>query len=583
MTEYFEVIERDGPARLGRLRLATPVATPALVDEVIEDAGSLWPTERDAPDGDDESLTILPHRAFPAGTASEVESAFAVEPDSVSFPSATVISRETASDYNTDAYVLSEASGIVGNARAFVETIIDVRSSIPDDTGLFCSGVATAANAAVLAYAGIDCFDTHRAHLRGLEGFYQTTDGEQFLEDLSELPCACAACQQSREAFGPEDCAAHNVNALRASLATVREQIRAGTLRSYIEGQARHEAWLTAAFRRLDQQYGYLEARTPLVRTAEMLAASDDAMRRVEIQRFADRVCSRYRNRFDQPLVLVPCSARKPYSSSQSHGQFHEAINYRAHTVSMTSPIGVVPPELEYTYPAQQYDSVVTGRWSESEIEFVANVLKRYLERNDYPRHIAHVPPGGYQEICERVQARTDVEFEFTVAEHPTTDDALETLSETLSGESTFLKREREHNTVRAIADYQFGAGAGDELFGALSVDGYLPGLRVHDDDGEQLATIVPKYGTLSFTLAGAQRWNESDVPTNRVEIDPFVPQGSVLAPGITSASESIRVGDEVFVEGEKAVAVGRAKMHGAAMESSSRGIAVEVRHVEER
>ncbi|WP_330632164.1 archaeosine synthase subunit alpha [Halocatena halophila] len=583
MTEYFEVIERDGPARIGRLRLATPVATPALVDEVIEDAGSLWPTERDAPDGDDESLTILPHRAFPAGTASEVQSAFAVEPDSVSFPSATVISRETASDYNTDAYVLSEASGIVGNARAFVETIVDVRASIPDDTGLFCSGVATAANAAVLAYAGIDCFDTHRAYLRGLEGFYQTTDGEMFLEDLSELPCACAACQQSREAFGPEDCAAHNVNALRASLATVREKIRAGTLRSYIEGQARHEAWLTATFRRLDQQYGYLEERTPLVRTAEILASSDDTMRRVEIQRFADRVCSRYRNRFDQPLVLVPCSARKPYSSSQSHGQFHEAINYRAHTVSMTSPIGVVPPELEYTYPAQQYDSVVTGRWSESEIEFVANVLKRYLERNDYPRHIAHVPPGGYQEICERVEARTDVEFEFTVTEHPTTDDALETLSETLSGESTFRKREREHNTVRAIADYQFGAGAGDELFGPISVDGYLPGLRVHDDGGEQLATIVPQYGTLSFTLAGAQRWNESDVPTNRVEIDPFVPQGSVLAPGITSASESIRVGDEVFVEGEKAIAVGRAKMHGTAMENSSRGIAVEVRHVEER
>ena len=84
------------------------------------------------------------------------------------------------------------------------------------------------------------------------------------------------------------------------------------------------------------------------------------------------------------------------------------------------------------------------------------------------------------------------------------------------------------------------------------------------------------------MTLAGARRWAESDAPTKTVEIDGFVPHGSVLAPGIVDASDDIRVGDEVVVEGPKAFAVGRAEMSGPAMAESTRGVAVAVRHVEE-
>jgi len=591
MTDHFEVHERDGAARLGELRLADPLTTPALVDDVLRDAGSLWTADQEVPDGDSGSLTVLPHRATPTGTDPRVAEAFAPDPPDVDYPSAAVVSHETADDVGTDAYVLSGGPGLVGHAERFVDALIRAREAIPGDTALYLAGAATPANAATLAYAGVDLLDTDRAYVRGTEGFYLTNSGEAFLEDLRELPCACEACRKPREAFTREDCAEHNVNALRAELATVRERIRAGRLRDYIEGQARHEAWSTAVFRRLDGQYGYVEERTPILRRAELLAASEDSLRRVEIQRFADRVTSRYVPRFDdRPLVLVPCSATKPYSDSQSHGQFHDAVQWRAHIVSMTSPIGVVPQELELTYPAQHYDSVVTGRWSATEIEFVGRVLERYLSRADYPRVVAHVPPEGYREVVERATEDLGVDVEFTVIDHPTTDESLSNLAATLDGEDTYRKREREHNTVRAVADYLFGDGAGDDLFADLRTDGHYPKLRAHEgapdpnsDDGTHLATLVPLYGTLSFTLAGAEWWVESDAPTKRVEIDGFVPKGSVLAPGVLDADEEIRVGDEVVVEGPRAFAVGRAAMHGREMRSSTRGVAVEVRHSEER
>jgi archaeosine synthase len=94
---------------------------------------------------------------------------------------------------------------------------------------------------------------------------------------------------------------------------------------------------------------------------------------------------------------------------------------------------------------------------------------------------------------------------------------------------------------------------------------------------------MVPQYGLLALTVAGARRWEDSDVATKHVHIDDFVPQGSVLAPGITDADDSIRTGDEVVVTGPSAFGVGRAQMPGPAMVESTRGEAVQVRHVEER
>ena len=600
MTDYFEVHERDGAARLGELRLAEPATTPALADPFVEDAGSLWADDHEIPAGDQHLLTVLPHRSFPAGTREEVRESFAVDHPDVDFPSAAVVDSEGARDVGADAYVLSDAQGFIGHGEAFRDAILSAKRSLPADTALFLSGVATPLNVALLAYAGVDLVDASLARTKGTQGMYLTADAEHFLEDLEELPCACPACAKPRSEFDRESCAEHNVNMLETELRRVRERIRSGRLRDYIEGQARHEQWLTAAFREFDDQWAYVEERTPLMRDAEVTAATAETLDRVEIRRFADRVTSRYRNRFtDQPLVLVPCSATKPYSDSQSHRQFHDAIKWRGHTVSMTSPIGVVPQELETTYPAQHYDAVVTGDWSEDEIEFVAEVLRRYLTRNDYSRVIAHVPED-YREICKRVEndPAIDVPFEYTCVDHPTADESLGELNDALHGEPAYSKREREHNTAKAIADYLFGDGAGDDLFGgpdddtSIRTTGRYPKLQVWGDDpdagregepGAQLATMVPQYGTLSFTIDGARRWVESDAPTKRVQIDPFVPHGSVLAPGVIDADDDIRVGDEVVIEGPKAFAVGRAEMSGPEMADSTRGVASEVRHVDEK
>jgi len=90
MTDHFEVTAHDGAARLAELRLADPVVTPALVGDVLENAGSRWTSELPAPDGADDRLTVVPHRGIPAGTDPTVEAAFAEPTAPDDYPAAVV-------------------------------------------------------------------------------------------------------------------------------------------------------------------------------------------------------------------------------------------------------------------------------------------------------------------------------------------------------------------------------------------------------------------------------------------------------------------------------------------------------------
>jgi archaeosine synthase len=643
VTDGFEVLDRDGPARLGELRLADPRTTPALIDDVLADSGSLWTAERDVPAGDPARLTVLPHRGHPAGTPDAVAEAFdscPVDPEAVDGPTAAVISREAVTTCGADAYVLSGARALLGDARRFVETLTAVRDAIPDDAALYCPGVATPATVALCAYAGIDLFDDHAATISGTRREWLTRDGSYPVDDHEEVPRAAADVPHgSRRSDGggpdggtgsaaetdPPDaaaCEAHNRRALRRELARVRERIREGTLRDYLAGQVRHHGWQTAALRRLDR-HPFVAERTPIRRRATIRATADDALHRPAVRRFRERVGERYRPRFGRPIVLVPCAATKPYGESPSHGAFRNAVDFRAQLVTLTSPIGVVPMELEATYPAQQYDTPVTGHWSGEEVRVVGDALAAFLEGHRaagaVPRVIAHVP-AAYRPVCERAAAAADVEIEYTIPAadtsggvagvasgasatgpediddqlHPTDEAALERLDGALDGGLRFGKGERLRNTVAAVADYQFGPDAADALVADTSVGGRFPRLQVRATDAsatsagdanggdDQVAAMVPQDGLLALTLRGARRLVEAEAaPT--VRIDDFVPHGSVLAPGITDADPHILPGDEVVIRGRSAFAVGRARMHGAAMVESTRGVAIDVRHVAER
>ncbi len=142
---------------------------------------------------------------------------------------------------------------------------------------------------------------------------------------------------------------------------------------------------------------------------------------------------------------------------------------------------------------------------------------------------------------------------------------------------------------VRAIADYQFGSGAGEILFPEdVSITYSKTTGRIrHIYLGERLlASVRPSDGFLTLTIAGAERLvAKLQKPSFIVVVSdvaaPMVSRGrSVFAKHVIEASPEIRPGDEVIVldRGRRVIAVGRALLSGEEMLSFDVGVAVRVR-----
>ena len=142
---------------------------------------------------------------------------------------------------------------------------------------------------------------------------------------------------------------------------------------------------------------------------------------------------------------------------------------------------------------------------------------------------------------------------------------------------------------IRAVAEYQFGHGAGLALFpvDVRIVRSRNTGRIRHIYMGSTLlATLRPNDGVFTLTIAAAKRLTSliSDLAytvTVREEVAEFISKGkNVFAKHVLSAGEKIRPGDEVIVIAEKAgvVGVGKALLLGEEMKAFKIGVAVKTR-----
>lgn len=594
MSKIFEITHRDAAARIGKLVLEKELSTPAIInlhekDCPFADSGSLW--NRSQPiEQNDKKIIILPHRSLPLQTREEIIKELKVPPEHTEIVHRGLVIHPFTNEYpESELYVLGAAKQLENRARELVDSIIRLKENTRADSLLYAPALATPENLAMLLYLGVDLVDETIPIIKGYQDVYLTNSGEFHLDRLHEFPCACPVCSsktpQEMLKLSKKDraglMAQHNSLKLGEELRNVREHIRSGSLREYVERQSRARPWLTAALRLIDVQYDFLEKRTPILRSNTLYANTSESLNRVEIIRFAERVLERYTAPDLDTLVLLPCSAKKPYSISLSHQKFINALGkYRkfVHEVIITSPMGVVPRELELMYPAAHYDTPVTGHWDLEERAWVGGCLRQYLQKNNYTNIVAHVH-GAYREICESVASELGLEFIYTADTGVTSHESLNNLEMAVSGLENIKKRTAEQgklDLMRATADYQFGKGAGDLL---VPQDAIIraPFPKFQLFAGKQLATLIPQYGALALTIDGGMQLR--DHPYYQVKIGDFIPHSSILAPGILDADPQIRPNDEVIVVGERFLGVGRANMSGWEMKGCGKGMAVELRH----
>jgi len=461
-----------------------------------------------------------------------------------------------------DCVIAANWHTVLSNPRNYVDWVIGLKEKIPVDTVWYAPASALPSNAHILCYTGFDLFDFRAVDLMTARGRFCTPEGDFPKEALERGTCTCSGCQQ-------KDLKLHNRQALLKEIALVTLFIEGSQLRDLVESRCRLDASHVAIMRHLDNRYAFMERCIPVARSGILRANSGEALRRVEVRRFAERLITRYIPPPADVVVLLPCSARKPYSLSQSHRLFQQVIGGRAHEVIVTSPLGLVPRELECVYPAGHYDVPVTGYWDAEECAVIADILARYFDRHRYRRIIAHLD-GGALKVARTAADLCGISLECTCEEHPARTTALNALDAALAGERR-LKDDRLHGMV----SWQFNVDLSTK---GITLRGHFPEL-FYSRKNVQLFSIDTGTGLIRPTFDG---WDL--IPEGyRVYIDDFIPEGDVLVPGVVSADAEIREGDEVLVIGARALATGRAALPAADMMRSGRGVAVRVRKIKKR
>ncbi len=336
-----------------------------------------------------------------------------------------------------------------------------------------------------------------------------------------------------------------------------------------------------------------LEQQTSLYGAETLYCTDDTDFTRPEVSLFRDRVKDRYSvPSYIEGIIFLPCSARKPYSQSKSHASFRYVIKrslksarHSVREIILTSPLGVVPRNLEYTFPAAHYDIPVTGDWSVIEKNQLAHDIKHLLSKCSDSTVLIGYVKGAEREVLANVCRKQNREIHL-IDEKITSLTSKEGLFQfklLLRKKFESLPRLKVNNQVeflRTICDYQFGKDTGNILISdTVRIRGRKEiGLRVTLNE-KHFLTFRKSTGLLTLSIEAAKHLHGHS--ENVVKFDGDSIKGStIFANAIKEAHSEIRINDEVIVVNNQneIIATGVAYLPGKLLVRMNRGFGVKIR-----
>ena len=366
--------------------------------------------------------------------------------------------------------VLVDAPQLASQQGKLVDALVTIKHRFPGSL-IWTPGIGGPDNLAVLAWFGVDIFDLSRSRQCTASNVLLTSAGPRELVSSS----------------GEEADLESQLIHWKLAINEVKARLADGTLRTLVEQQSLNSPSLVEHLRYHDKltRKNTNIGISHVDKSTILHCNSHTSLSNPVVSKWVDFMTDEYQppEGLDNVLMLLPCSARKPYRMSKSHRKFLDAIGHSAfHEVMVTSPLGLVPRDLEETWPASHYDIPVTGEWSLDEVERTSHMLKSLLERNNYHTVINHssmsfdLPGINY--------------FETRVGKSATSREALENLRTTVAEVSKqHVTRNRKHHKIlldnfASIARYKM---ENDLWLENASIRGKPPFWRI-ELEGKQIA-----------------------------------------------------------------------------------------------
>lgn len=441
---------------------------------------------------------------------------------------------------------------------------------------LYTPHTLTPENAALHLYTGADVMDNLGILREVLEGFLYRGgrrvacggEGEMGEEELvSRLKEVTLELQRALEGA--------YVEALHGDLRLAAEVDAAKSVETAL--------WLRDMDERFPEEF---ERRAPTLNLKRWDFPSRESLRRPQVKRWRWRLKERYRAPEGKTvLLLLPCSATKPYSTSPTHRLIRSALSgiagySRVHEVILTSPLGVVPRELEELWPARSYEVPVRGRWFEEEVELIRELLGDLLRKGTYERIFWLLPS---RELYDAVSDLGEMEPLFGGSSWNLSREGLKEAAGTLREALEGAEEVRDMAVREEVSSLRFQLGEAADTMGEGALLNFKRDRRELIGSEGPLCRFLEGRGKHYLTLKGGERLYRAHLRGLKapvVEIEDFTPRGKVFLQGIAGAEDTIRPGDEVVVVHSGEVrAVGEALLPGEELKRGLyRGVGVKVR-----
>tara|TARA_B110000003_G_scaffold51470_1_gene50558 strand:- start:3064 stop:4848 length:1785 start_codon:yes stop_codon:yes gene_type:complete len=429
--------------------------------------------------------------------------------------------------------ILTDAPQLANQKGLLSEALFILRTRFPSSL-IWTPGIGGPDNCAILTWMGADLFDLARSRHASSLGVILSENGPR----------------EAEESFNEDSSMSTQIIAWKNSLAATRSAIRQGNLRELVEKQAIssprsverlriHDARMSSmdggisGLSRVKGQFHELRCHSYTSRDDPLI---QDWRKRVSLEHTPPEHQSKV-------LVLLPCSATKPYRLSASHKRFSRSITSNAvHEVMVTAPLGLVPRELEDIWPAGNYDIPVTGDWDSDELIVIHKMISEYTSRNNYSRIINHSGIEIKSENLEIIDTRKGL----TAGSPEALENLNKSIEQSVQDFNLINVKESKHRLgkLRALSRFQHGT---DKWLEGTGIQGRPPIFTIRKE-GTQLALWNPRLGRFSFTKACLPLLEESGKFPEAHLISGFDWRGDLFSSNVIDFNGSIRIGDEILV-----------------------------------
>ena len=481
------------------------------------------------------------------------------------------------------------------NFRNILKVIFKIKKELDNNLVLMVSGRIIPKFYPILIYLGIDLIDCSYLMYLSSENLYDTIEHLLPFHKIRYLPCSCTICKRylkhnlsskySSEKI--EQLTLHNIISAYTYMNKIKLYLRMEDFRGFIEKSSFDDMNIISTLKLLDTQYfDNLRLETPITQVSKSIKCfGPSSYNRPDFQEFRERLVKNFTpEAWTKLIILIPCSAKKPYSESKSHRKFQEIFRKFPdfpdfQEIILTSPLGAIPRQLEDLYPANSYDISVTGDWDNKEIEIASNMLISLLKKfDDRIPILCHLKDQGYLKIIEKARLKLTNKFFFTEPEgNLTTKESLMSLEGNIESLKTSLELDNvipeNKNLLKTwtrkfikIIDYQFGQKVGNKIFfNGIKTWRNKRSNQIEISDQktrEKLGKFNFNTGQIELNLNGANRLLPFEEEANFITFDGQNINGNTLfRPGIIKFSSNLVPKDLVMIYSknqEKIIGLGR-------------------------